>query len=813
MEYLCAVRPLTCYVERTMIAALRSLRVLRHHWRLTVISAFSLSVAMALGILGLTVSNTILVLPPVAPAPDRLVMIYARSDANAIDEISYPDYQYFREHNHVFTDIGAAPNSIGAMADFNFEGREVSLMTRPVSENYFAVLGIRPHLGRMFAPGDDESQTKIAVMTWSCWKRLGSDPHIIGKVIAGNTIVGVTPKNFTGAFYGFDGDLFTALPSFDSSPWRTERTARRLSLIARLKPGIARRQAQAEMTALAGQLASAYPKEDKGRTAVVTRATILPPAAMSTARLMSAILMALVLLVLLIACANVANLLLAIAVGRRQEAAIKLALGAPRGRLIREFLAGSTALCAAGGVLGYLIAVVAIARFSHFTVVFPTLGPFPFALDLPLDATVAALALVLILIASLATGLAPALYASSPAVSQMLSGETAVGGTRKNARRNALVVVQVAVCTLVLVGMGLCQRNLHNLRHTDLGFSARNLVANTVYLQGEGYDETGGKAFYRTLRRTVSALPGVESVALAFGLPLLGASPLPVQLPGGVKTITIRHTVVDTDYFSTLGLPILAGRAFTSVDGENSPLVVVINHKMAEMFWPGQDPVGKVIRADDPPGQFTVVGVAADGKYLDLDESPQPFLYYALAQHYRGAISVIARTREDPRLWVQPLSRSLRGLGLKLLIQPVSLDGWMTTTLLQQRIAAGCVAFLSGLALLLTVIGLFGAISYSVNERKKELGIRVALGAVPGHLLKLVLRQTAFIAGTGIAVGTLLGVAATLLFRSEFYGVSAVEWSVLLPVAIAMFVLALAVAAFSARPWLAIDPMEAVRHT
>jgi hypothetical protein len=206
-----------------MIAALRSVPTLRRHWKLAAISAFSLSIAMALGILGLSVSNSVLVLPPAAPAPDRLVMIYDRSDTNAIGEISYPDYQYYRNNNHVFTDIAAAPISLDGLSDFNFEGRQVNLFTRSVSENYFAVLGIRPYLGRLFSPGDDESTTRIAVMTYSCWKRLGADPNMVGKVLARNTIIGITPKNFTGAFFGLDGDLFTTI---GAGLWRTQRTAR-----------------------------------------------------------------------------------------------------------------------------------------------------------------------------------------------------------------------------------------------------------------------------------------------------------------------------------------------------------------------------------------------------------------------------------------------------------------------------------------------------------------------------------------------------------------------------------------------------------
>jgi macrolide transport system ATP-binding/permease protein len=796
-----------------MPAAFRSLGALRRHWKLTAISAFSLSIAMALGILGLSVSNTLLVLAPAAPSPDRLVMIHSSSAGNAIDAVSYPDYKYYRENNHVFTDVAAAPNSIDLNDDVSFEGREVKLVTRPVSENYFAVLGIQPYLGRFFSPDADESKSLTAVMTWSCWKRLGADPNIIGKVLAKHTIIGIAPKYFTGSFYGVDGDLFTGLGELDgNSGWFRERGARRLFLTARLKPGITRRQASAEMAALSGQLASAYPREDKDRAAVVTRATLLPPDVIPTAQLMSAILMALVVLVILIACANVANLLLAIAVARRQEAAIKLALGASRGRLIREFLRESTILCAVSGVLGYCMAAAAIARYSDLSIAFPMFGTFSFGLDLRLDATVAVFAFVLALIASLATGLAPALYASSPGLAQILGGESVIGGTGKGVRRNALLIVQIATCTLVLVGMGLCQRNLYNLRHADPGFSARNLVAVTVYLEGEGYSVARGKEFYETLRRTAAGLAGVESVSLALDLPLFGASEVPVQLPDSVKTAPIAHTVVDGNYFATFGIRMLAGRAFTSQDREGGPEVAVINHKMADMFWPGQDPLGRIVVAGDPPRRLTVVGVVADGKYLDLDEPARPFLYYALSQHYQAGVNVIARTTGDPRIWIEPFARALRALGLKIMIQPVTFQGWMNLTLLTRRIAAGCVAALSGLGLLLAIIGLFGAISYSVSERKKELGIRIALGARPWQLQQMVLRQTLFIAGAGVGVGSLLGVAGTIVFRSQLYGISAVEWTVLLPVGVAMLALSLLIAYFSAKPWITTNPMEAVRH-
>ncbi len=785
--------------------------MLRKHWQLTAIAVFSLSIAMALGVVSLSVSNTFLLLPPSAPEPERLVMISSRSADEAAGQISYPDYKYFRENNHVFTDVAAAPNSISVNA--NSDGtHEVKVVWRPVSDNYFSVLGIRPYLGRFFAPGDDQAKEPVAVMTYSCWKRLGADPNIAGKTVVGVTILGVTPKEFTGSFYGFEGDLLRPVSKDSYNPeWFTQRDARGLVLIARLKPGVSRRQAQAEIAGLAGRLATAYPAEDKNRTAVVTRATLLPPGGIATAELLTGILMAVVLLVLLIACANVANLLLAVAVGRRQEAAIKLALGAPRGRLIREFLRESAILCAASGALGYAMAAAAVARFTSFTVVLPNVGAYSIGIALKLDATVAAFTIALMLIAILATGLAPALYASSPDVAPVLGGEIVVGGTRKRVRRNVLVIVQVAVCTLVLVGMGLCQRSLYNLKHVDLGFSARNLVAMTVFPQGDK-PEAQQKETQETVLRMAAALPGVESVTLARDVPLVGSSPIPVQFPENGNKFQISHTVVDSDYFATLGIRVLAGRVFDSRDRENSPDAIVINRKMAEQFWPGRDPVGQTVIAGDPARKATVVGIVADGKYEDLDEPARPFLYYAFRQHYQAGMNLIARTKGDPHLWVEPLARITRGLGLLSLAPPATFDSWMNLTLLGERITAGCVAALSGLGLLLAVIGLFGAISYSVSERKKELGIRVALGAQPWQLLQMVLRQTLAIAGTGVAAGILLGVGATVLLRSQFYAVAAVEWTVLVPVGLAMLAVSLLVAYVSARPWIKINPMEAVRH-
>ena len=789
------------------------MRGLRKHWKLTAVAIVSLAIAMAVGVLALSVSNTALLLAPSAKNPGELEMIYGRSPGKPFGEISYPDYQYFRENNHVFTDLAAAPETISVNG--SWDGKQwVKVTIRPVSENYFSVMGFHAHLGNLFSPGDDSAKMPAAVMTYACWQRLGSDPKIIGTNLMGFTIVGVAERDFTGSLWGPNGDLFVSIWKADKdASWLVKRDVHNLALLGRMKPGVSPEQVRAEMAALGGQLSSAYPQDDRDRRPVVARATLLPPEAVPTAELVIGILMALVLMVLLIACANVANLLLAVAVGRRQEAAIKLALGAQRGRLVLDFLRESALICAASAALGYGIASFGIARLSHFTLDLPQIGEFTFGFDLKLDATVAAFTLGLMLIAILATGLAPALYASAPNLAQILGGEVVVGGTGKNVRRNALLMLQVAMCTFVLVGMGLGLRDLYNLRHVDPGFSARNLVATSAYATAEGISNGKAKELYTNLRRAVAALPGVESVALAVDLPLsFGFNDVRVQASGSDAKLNAAKTIVDANYFATFGIAIQQGRGFNSGDREGSPEVAVINRQLAEAVWPGRDPIGKTLLVDDPPQKVMVVGVAANGKYGELDEAQKSCVYLDLDQRFSPGVNVIARTAGSADLWIAPLEKTVREEGLTALFQPVTFDKWLNVTLILERVATGCVAVLSGLGLALAVMGLFGSISYSVSERKKELGIRVALGARPGQLLKMVVRETLIIAGSGVALGLLAGIAGTALVRSYLFGIGPLEWIVLGPVALGMLGVAMLVACISARPWIDLNPMEAVRH-
>ena len=312
----------------------------------------------------------------------------------------------------------------------------------------------------------------------------------------------------------------------------------------------------------------------------------------------------------------------------------------------------------------------------------------------------------------------------------------------------------------------------------------------------------------------MSEIPGVEAVTLASDVPLLGATEIPVVLPDtDAKTTSVAHTIVDPEFFRTLGVPILKGRAFHSGDNGKSPLVMIVNQRLASQLWPGQDPLGRTLEAGETPRRkFVVIGVVTDGRHLDLNEDPKPFFYLPLAQNDRPGLSIVARTKGDPRLWVGQIAQALRGLGLKILVNPVTFEEWLNLSLFGERFTAAAVAALSGFGLLLALLGLFASISYSVRERRKELGLRVALGATQTQLLQLILRQIGVVAGWGVLSGVALGVAATSIVRSQLYGIASVEWVVLVPVGLVMLGLCLVVAYASARPWLKVDAMEAVRH-
>jgi predicted permease len=803
-----------------------SLRILRKHAKLAGIAFFSLAIGMAAASVGLSTFNTLLIRPPAVPEPNRLLTIYTVAPDSPFNQVSYPDYKYYRDNNRVFSGLCAMPFSI-SLQTIIFDQREKNGLINAISDNYFSVLGVQPFLGRFFAPGDDDKATTSVVLSYPYWKWLGGDPGVIGKTLKMNnvshTVIGVAPERFAGTILSDRPDLWYPLssstPTFGApADWRTDRTNHSYSPIGRLKSGVTREQALADMQGLSRQLASVYPETNKDRIAAVTQTSMLPPDSVSDAKLFGALILAVVGLVLFAACANVANLLLALAGARRQEILIRAALVATRPRLIRQLLLDSVIISASGGLLGFAVAYYALHRLLDFKPFIPGIGQLPLTLDFRPDFVVLFAIAFVIFAVGIATGLAPGLQASTPNLAGALSGEVAIGGTRKGRIRNFLVVMQVAACTVVLIGVGLCLKSLRNLKQVDLGFSARNVAIITMNdMQTNGYTEQQGRAMYSRLRESVSQLPGVESISLGSTYPLAdnGSTEL-VKIDGvaavGDRGVTIPYGVVDSSYFSTFGIPVLSGRVFAVSDTAKSPEVTIIGRNMAEKFWPGQDPIGKTIRILNGKRLVTVIGVVGDTKYSDVDETTRPYMYFALSQHYLPGFNLLVRTQRNPTQSIGMIGEAIRKLDSDLGYLAVTMDQWYDFALYVPRLTLICISAFGALAFLLAAVGLYGAVFYSVSERTREMGIRVALGAKPWDLWKLVLRQTSVITVIGIFLGISGGIGAGVLARDLLYRVQLVEWFVFVGVGLAMIAMTLITAYSAARPWMRVDPMKAVRH-
>jgi predicted permease len=804
-----------------------SLRILRKHWKLTSIAVFSLAIAMAAGAVGFSVFNAILLRPPAVLAPNQLVTVYTAAPNEDFAGLCYDDYKYYRDNNQVFSDLMAFPYSI-SVTSIRFGDRPKDGLVNTVSDTFFSVLGVKPLLGKTFAKGDDDKLSGLAVLSYPYWRWLGADPNIAGKTLTINglqlTILGVMPSGFVGTIFSDLPDVWYPLSTEaamnrQGNDWRKDRNARPLRLVGRLKPGVTRSQALANMEAISSQLATAFPQTNKDRKAHLTDTKMLPVDSVSDAKTISAILLAIVALVIFAACSNVANLLLALAGARRHEILVRAAMGATRARLIRQVLMDSTLIAVGGGLFGFLLAFLGLLQLLRFRPYIPGLGPLPLTIDFRPDLTVLAATMALIFAVGLATGLVPGLYSSTPNLAGALSGEIAVGGTRKGRIRNSLVAIQVAVCTLVLVGVGLCFRSLNSLQHINIGFSTRKVAIVSTDVSSANYSEQQGRQFFANMRETAKQIYGVQAVTLASDLPVSqnGGSLMQVQLKetpaASDKGEQIAFEAVDENYFSTLGIPLLAGRVFTAADTPNGPPSIVVNHFLAEKYWPNQNPIGKTIRFDEGKRVANVVGVVVDGKYVDLDEPPRAFIYFDLNQRYQSIAYLLARTDGLPRQWLNPLHDAVQKLDPALFFQKMTLDDWLNFSLLVPEVTLVCVAGFGGLAFVLAVVGLYGAVFYSVSERKKEFGIRVALGAAPGDLWRMVLSQTSFVTAAGVLLGITGGIVASLLVRSLLYGIRPVEWIVFIAVALTMGVVTVLTAYSAARPWLRADPMESVRHS
>lgn len=776
--------------------------------------------------------NAIFLRPLPVQDPDRVVAVFTSDFSGPpYGGSSYPDYLDFQTRTDAFAGLAAytvAPMSLS-------EGSQTDrVFGELVTANYFAVAGLQAARGRTFRPVEDEGRAAAPAIVVSdgFWRRrFGADPALVGRSVTLNghafTVVGVAPPGFTGMMRGLAVDLWVpmtmagAIPSSDKLDGRGNRW---LLLLGRLKPGMTAEAAQAQLAVLAAQLQAAYPDnwtDVKKKQRVITvvpesRARLFPEARGAVLGFL-ALLLSVVGLVLLMACTNVASLLLARANARRREMAVRLSLGASRGRIVQQLLTESLMISLLAAVVGIVVAVWATDLFMAFR---PPV-PIPVALDVRLDFRVLGFTMLLSLLTALLFGLAPALQASRPELLPALRDGSA-GGGRADSRwspRRLLVAAQIAMSLVLLIGAGLFLQSLGNAHRIDLGFESANLLLLSLDVRLNGYDDARGQKLYEQLLERADALPGVRSASLATELPLgLGGRRRGISIEGyeaqSGEDMGVHTSTVGPDYFRTMGIPLMRGRDFTAADRAGAPGVVVVNEAFARRYWPDQDPIGKRVTQGNRSGTpAEVVGVVKDGKYVTLGEDPTPFFYVPFLQRYESEATLHVRTTGDPRALVEAMRREVRALDPSLPVFDVkTMTDHLGLSLLPARLAGSVLGLFGVVALGLAAVGIYGVMAQAVRQRTRELGVRVALGARPSDLLSMVLAQSMRVALLGLAIGLVAALGLSRLVTSLLYGISPVDPATFVAIPALLAAVAMLASYVPARWAMRVDPMVALRH-
>ncbi|MCU1242513.1 MAG: hypothetical protein JWO71_3239 [Candidatus Acidoferrum typicum] len=657
-----------------------------------------------------------------------------------------------------------------------------------VSANYFDAIGVHPILGRGFEPGEDAGSKAhpVTVISYQLWQsRFKGDPATVGKMQRLNgiehTIVGVAPEGFLGTFVGWGMQFWVPASmeeTFEGGPYKLEdRSARWIEAYVRLKPGVTLEQAQQEMSAVARRLETDFPATNRGRgmklwplwqTPFNNAGTLLPTLG---------IMLAVVVFVLLIACANVGNLLLVRSFARRHEMTVRVAVGAGRGRLVQQLITEGMILSILAATSGLLV-----AHWCRHALVllFPARGGVAMTLPGEIDWRVLALSAGVCLFSTLLLGLLPALQTRKIDLAGALKSEMSgvVGGAHgKSLLRSTLVVLQVSLSFLSLVGAGLLMQSLQRIRNLNPGFSTKGVLETAVDLRGAGYELQRAIHFNEELLDRVKALPGIESAAFARNTPLsygsYSSSPIAVDgyQPPPDEQPTVEYNQVGPGYFSTIGIPLLSGREFTRADNETAPPVAIVNDVMATQYWRGEDPVGKRLQVK---GQWRqVIGVAKVSKYQSVRENPKPFFYLPLRQDSTAGTALNMRTHLPTETIASALAREVHALDANLApYEVITLQEQMDRSTSPQRVAVTLLGILGGLALLLATIGLYAVMSYAVSQSSRELGLRMALGAGASDLLRQVMSRGLTLTAAGITLGAAAALESTRLLGNLLYKVS-----------------------------------------
>jgi putative ABC transport system permease protein len=781
-------------------------------------------IALALGIGAnsaiFSVVNTVLLRPLLYQDPERLVMVWEKGAADVfpINSVSAANFLDWRDQNEVFEGMAIINH-----ASFNLTGagEPERINGRRFSANLFRLLGVEPQLGRAFLPEEDAPGAgRVVMLSHGLWqRRFGSDPSIIGKSLTLNgqsyTVVGVMPPHFQ--FPSPRDELW--VPIAFSPQAAANRGNNSYEVVGRMKAGVTLEQAQAEMNTIAARLQQQYPDVVKSSATVVVS---LHEQVVGDIKPALLVLLGAVGFVLLVACANVANLLLARAAVRRKEIALRVALGAGRLRLIRQFLTESVLLAVLGGIAGLLLSFWGVNLLKAFI---------PENISevqaIAVDANVLGFTLFVSLLTGLIFGLVPATQASNLDLNEMLKegGRDSSSGRSGNRVRSLLVIAEVAVSLVLLIGAGLLINSFLRLRNLDPGFRAGNLLTMSVVLPQQKYpDHARRSAFFSELTSRVEALPGVRSAAVINWIPLilqgdtLGISVEGQPDPGPGRRPDMVTRVVSPKYFSTMGIPLLQGRQFDErQDRADSAPVAVVSETTARRLWPGQDPLGKRVKPggpDSPSPWMEVVGVVKDVRQFELTAEPrlQMYLPYVQFQSFVPRQLVI-KTDGEPSGLAAAVRRTVWEVDKD---QPVSdirtMEDVFSTSIARQRFSTLLLGVFAAVALVLAAVGIYGVMSYSVAQRAREIGIRIALGAQTGNVLRLMVSQGLKLASAGVLLGLAGSLLLTKLMSSMLFGVSATDPATLVTISLVLVVVALLASYIPARRAARTNPLDALRH-
>ena len=776
--------------------------------------------------------------PLPAKSPEQIVVIAADTKGDETGfrfPFSFAQVEDFRRQAGSFSDVFAFTPRIDGISD---GGHAYEFFNSAVTGNYFSALGIQPALGRLFEPteGENTGAELNVVLGYAFWqRRFGGDRGVVNRRVRVNgrvaTVIGVTPKDFHGTYAGadFDGYLPLRIQVSDDYPksqqFFRDRTARNLTVLGRLKPGVRLKQAQESMTALGRHLAQQYPDTDQGigiRVLPELRARPIPLKLVTDAvPFIRFFLLLLAGLVLLLACLNVANILLVRGTVREREMAVRLALGSGRWRLIRHMLIESMILALIGAAAGMIAGTWTTHAFWN-SVDFGT--NLPVFLDFRFDWRVFGYALTAAVITGIGVGVWPALRASQTNAGAALheGSRTNSGGAARQRARSLLVVGQVAGSLVLLVGAGLFVRSLQNANRIDLGFAADHVLNATLDPYWAGYNIQRAKDFFHELRRRVDAWPEVQSSTFAFSVPLgyiSDASRIYIDgrpIPPDQQVPIVGSNYIEGDYFETLHIPVVRGRTFRESDKDGASRVVIINQTMAERYWPNEDPIGKRFRPHTPDTPLAeVVGVTKDSKYLALFEKPLPYMYIPSDQDFGPLRTLQIRTTVPPETLMNRLRETVRELDPEMPIGDLqtmnrSLSGLQGFLLF--RIGAMQAGLLGLLGLALAVVGVYGVVSYGAAQRTREIGIRMALGAMPGDIFRIILQQGVWLIVSGVVLGLAGAAALTRLLNRFLLLVSATDPLTFITVTLLLGSAALWACYLPARRATRVEPVVALRH-